>query len=284
MNKKKKIIAILSIVILTIIGISLVSNVKEGRGPNDINGPGNSETISKYENKLINWEEIVNVKFSGFEGNPSIEITYNEIPEFEERLSAEKSGWDAKKAELSEKQDKEEIQKFLSFVSEFDSSRDWCSLPEDYKNIKNGDELIFNCGNSTLEALNYSYDKTYKVTVEGVWKDETPKLKEPAKDTNLSNEIVNEKEHEIFAGTIKTENGVQYWDLDNIMVITTEDLNKVELDNIETDIVLKVPAEMLDETISYAKDNDIEYIQVDDKVYTGSSNFDDYMEWRGIAS
>ena len=54
MNKKKKIIAILSIVILTIIGISLVSNVKEGRGPNDINGPGNSETISKYENKLIN--------------------------------------------------------------------------------------------------------------------------------------------------------------------------------------------------------------------------------------
>lgn len=285
MNKKKKIIAILSIVILTIIGISLVSNVKEGRVPNDINGPGNSETISKYEDKLINWEEIVNVKFSGFEGNPSIEITYNEIPEFEERLSAEKSGWDAKKAELSEKQDKEEIQKFLSFVSEFDNSRDWCSLPEDYKNIKNGDELILKCGNSTLEALNYSYDEAYKVTVEGIWKVETPDFSESVSESNSSFVKVPSNADGVYEsdiGTVTIKDGVSYWDLITLVVIKADDFDNINLDEIDAEISLYVSEDKLNEARTFARENNIKSIQVENKVYTRESDYLDWEEWKGI--
>lgn len=285
MKNKKKIIIFLSLAILFVLGVYLVNN--QENTDNDVVDLPSTEKYNnptKFANKEINWEDIVHVSFSGFEGNPSIQITYDEIPEFEERLLAERNGWENVKLELSESQDKEEIQKFLQFTSGFDASREWCSLPADYKNIKNGDEFELTCGNSTLEALNYSYNDTYKVIVDGIWKDETPVFEEQKETTSSEVIIKNNQEYEMFVGTMRVENEVQYWDLDSIMVISTEDLSKVNLNSIEADIVINVPVEMFDETLEYARKNGIEYIQVDDKVYTKESDYKEYMEWRGVAS
>lgn len=288
MKNKKKIIIFLSLAMLFVLGVYLANNQENTN--NDVVDLPSTEKYgnpAKFTNKDINWEDIVHVSFSGFEGNPSIQITYDEIPEFEERLLAERNSWENVKLELSESQDKEEIQKFLQFTSGFDASREWCSLPEGYKNIKNGDELELKCGNSTLEALNYSYDDTYKVIVDGIWKDETPdpnKIIKKPESNYIKTPSQNDGVYESELGTVTIKNGVSYWDLITTVVIKTENLNNIDISNIDANISLYVDEIQLDEARKFARENNIKSIQVDDRVYTQESDYMEWEEWKGLGT
>lgn len=289
MNKKKKIIIFLSIALLFILGVYLADNQsKNDDQPNTGNQTDKRyNNPDNYENIKLNWGEIVHVQFSGFEGNPSIKITYKEIPELKDRILEEKNRWEIVKADLSEKQNKDEIQDYLLFISNFDSSREWCSLPEDYKNIKNGDEIELTCGNSTLEALNYSYDSIYKVTVEGIWKDETPdpnKIIKKPESNYIKTPSQNDGVYESELGTVTIKNGVSYWDLITTVVIKAENLNNIDISNIDANISLYVDEIQLDEARKFARENNIKSIQVDDRVYTQESDYMEWEEWKGLGT
>lgn len=224
----------------------------------------------KTETKdIIDWNEIVEVKISGYEGNSDVQIEYKEIPGLLDKIQTEEEKWEEIKYDLIDTRNNDEINKNMEWITSLRKlkNKEYCQYSDNWDELKNGDILTLICGNETLKALNYDYDNELVITVEGL------KIVEKVETDNETN----------YSERVKKED--QYTVLGNDMFFTPADYNNINFEktegyrvilfvNTKTDLEKAIKASLSQENVAY--------IQYGEKMYTRESNYTEWEEFKGL--
>lgn len=247
-----------------------------------------------YDLITLDWNEIVNIDIDGAEGHSNVVLTYNEIPELDNRVSEIINNWESKRTEID--LNEEDAQKEYELVSKLTAYKgiQWCTLSDNWNTLSNGDELVITCGNEILKELGYEYDDLLTITVNNLIKTVAA---EPLKD-NTSSDIrdsdnYQEKEDLIKSETtnnssVKTENigNDTYVSIGNDVYVYPEDLNNLEIENEEGKryfVYVETQTDFQKVKAYASENNNIDYIQIGNQIFSKENNFEEGEEWRGVS-
>lgn len=293
-KKSKKQLTILSVVMAVIaIGICIALNTKP-----KVDEQKTYIDTSDIEETSFNWEDITHVEIFGYEGNIGLNITYDEIPEFQNKLEEENNKWKEKRLSLDTTKDAEEIKSNLEWLEELNKAYDaeYCSAPSDLNNYKVGDTVKITCGNKTLEKLNYKFNDGFEITLENIFTEEElienekeaeegrnaeqaeinkENIENNASDVNSNNEVVEVNEQDNYYDVIGNSLFITVYDANTVNLIQTNNYDEITVvvDNQEDFETIKEKALAL---------NNIDYIQIGMDVYDKESNFTEAEEWKGV--
>lgn len=286
MKSKKKIILILLIVIIVALIYMLVMvNNKQEANVND--------NYFNYELVSIDWNEIVNIDIDGAEGYSNVVLTYNEIPELDNRVNETINNWESKRIQID--LTSEEAKEEYKLVGKLTSYKEiqWCSLPENWDTLSNGDEFVITCGNDILKKLGYEYEDSITLTVNNLDKVviETPSTNKASSDVRSNDKYVenlkslNESINSNDFGTYKVNNDI-YDVIGDDVVVYPEDMDDFKLQDDESKrIFIQVYTQTdFQKAKAYALENEnIDYIKIGSQVFSKEDNFEEGEEWRGVS-
>lgn len=254
MKKERKIIIFFTVIVLILIGILIYQNTKE-------------------KGERIDWATIVNVEFSGVEGDSYVSITYNDIDSLKENVRLVVKDWEDTKIEMTMKEEYDALKEKKAFVADAKAllNKNWCVIEGDSRTLKNNDKLVLRCGNKAFKELGYVYDETIEFTVEGLGKKE---IVQEIPENNVNQGI--EKKEE--------DKSDEYVVLGNDLFTTYENLEYIDANKGDYRCIVEVYTQTeLQKAIETARSVDyIEFIQYGLQVWTRESNFTEWEEWKGI--
>ncbi len=263
---------------------------------------------TEIEETSLNWEDIVHTEIFGYEGNVSIDISYDEIPDFQTKLENEYKKWEEKRSSLDPVEDAEEIEAYKNWLEELNKvySASFCSVPADLNNHKIGDTVKITCDNETLRKLNYKFSDGFEITLDGIQTEkealksfeemeEAKKAQEEAVKNKTSESIENnssssnDNNSSSDSSNLDTEQNNYYGVIGDTIVIGIKNIDTVNLIQQKNDdqIILVTVENKSDfekvKEIALSQGN-IDYIQIGMEVYDKESNFKEAEEWKGFTA
>lgn len=291
LNKKKYIkigiiFLILAIIICIILNLDFSNNTEDDTNQDYID-------TSEVESTTFKWEDITHAEIFGYEGNLTIDISYDSIPDFQSKLEAEYKKWEEKRLTLDPNLDANEIQANLNWLNELNDVYDasFCSVPADLNNHKEGDTIKITCDNETLRKLNYEFDDGFEITLKNLLK----KQEEISETDDSIQTSENSSDSESTSGESSSSTVILETEKDNLYNVIGDTI-LVNVSNIDT--VNLNPTKEEGQTLMVVVENKedfekvkqvalsqgkIDYIQLGLDVYEKESNFTEAEEWKGFS-
>ena len=293
--KKKQIIWLCSGLVVLAIIICIVLNLPKNQTDTNLT---TDETEYEYidttniEETEINWEDIINIDVSGFIGDVTVNISYNEIPDLTNKISKEEEQYSEKRnsQELSEEEQQEYndwIDKLRNVVNE-----DYCSFPADINTKINGDTVKIVCNSETLKKLNYKFDDGFEITLSGLLtkKDNAEVEADLKSKAEYESQVASGEIDEEIETTVETEETQKnyYTVVGNDIIVTVKNLETANLNQTKSSdqrlIIVVDNDNDFEKVKEYALSNgNIDLIQNGETVYDKESNFTEGEQWKGIS-
>lgn len=218
------------------------------------------------EKEFIDMKSIVNVEFTGVEGDSYVYLSYNEIEGQADKINERVQKYNDSLNERLKMSEDEQLKEYEKLSAILNSVSNFCHAKEEYRELNNGDEIIVECQSYGLDMLGYAYDKNFKVIVEGLISAEDIAV-EDTTDNIPEEPIGNTIENEIIEETINP---------DGSMIIKPKDINEYDFkdDYSDTYACLTVDEENLEKGIEIAKEHGFSCVLVGKYEYDKESNFE----------